>query len=222
MLLYLPAETLLYILSYLDLPDLTSLARAYPQLAQLVEDPILHRERLRVIAPSRISHSLFGQGPSGTPLRPSVADLVHRNILRGMGIERRWRSGLYFSSSHMVKQYEIALRLKWTLARDVLSHTLRNRSPATQDTFYHTRVLPHETSAAPVSARLVSTVRRLRWALQRDRLARLVRDRSEMVEKGGVVAWLQGKGLWRENERLRLAVCPGVKGMIKFYEGLAH
>ncbi|EIW64170.1 uncharacterized protein TRAVEDRAFT_61880 [Trametes versicolor FP-101664 SS1] len=224
MLLYLPPETLLDILSYLDLPDLTCLAQAYPELAQLAEDPLLHRKRLLVVAPSRVSHSLFGQSTAGVPLRPTVSDLVHRGILRGMGIERRWRAGLYFSSPHMVKQYECSLRLQWTHARDVLAHSLRARSPAARETFYHTRVLPRETSAAPVSARLVSTVRRLRWALQRDRLARFVKDRSEMVEKGGAVAWLESTGraaLWRENERVRLAVCPGIKGIVKFYEQLA-
>lgn len=124
----------------------------------------------------------------------------------------------------MVRQYECSLRLQWTHARDVLAHSLCARSPGARETFYHTRVLPRETSAAPVSARLVSTVRRLRWALQRDRLARFVKDRSEMVEKGGAVAWLESKGraaLWRENERVRLAVCPGIKGIVKFYEQLA-
>ncbi|KAI0652511.1 hypothetical protein C8Q79DRAFT_899009 [Trametes meyenii] len=225
MLLYLPSELLLYILSFLDLPDMTCLARAYPELAQLVEDPLLHRERLRIIAPSRVSHSLFGQSSSGVPLRPTVPDLVHRGIIRGMGVERRWRAGLYFYSSHMVSQYEVSLRLQWRHARDVLAHTLRTRSPGAQETFYHTRILPREASSSHVSPSLVSSVRRLRWALQRDRLARLVKDRAEMVKDGGVVAWLEGKGgtaVWRENERVRLALCPGIKGIVKFYEGLSR
>ncbi|KAI0828853.1 hypothetical protein BC628DRAFT_1171443 [Trametes gibbosa] len=228
MLLYLPPETLLHILSFLDLPDLTCLSRAYPELLSLAEDPLLHRERLRTITPSRVSHSLFALSPAGLPLRPTVADLVHRGIMRGMGIERRWRAGLYYSSPHMVKQYETSRRLQWTHARDVLLNTLRARSPGTQETFYRTRVLPREASAAPapaVSARLVSTVRRLRWALERDRLARFVRDRSAVVGQGGVVAWFErtGRGaLWREDERVRLAVCPGIKGIVKYYEGLTR
>ncbi|KAL7285075.1 hypothetical protein PYCCODRAFT_1436872 [Trametes coccinea BRFM310] len=225
MLLYLPPEILLYILSYLDLPDLVCLARAFPELTPLVEDPILHRERLRIITPSRVAHALFGRSPAGDSLRPTVPDLVHRGIIRGIGVERRWRSGLYFQSPLIVRQYEIALRLQWTHARDVVSHTLRTRSPAARETFYHTRILPREASAAPVSAPLVSTVRRLRWALQRDRLARLVKDRCELVKNGGVVAWLEGKGrsaLTRENERVRLALCPGIKEIVKFYEGLSR
>ncbi|KAI8990693.1 hypothetical protein BD414DRAFT_413930 [Trametes punicea] len=225
MLLYLPPEVLLYILSFLDLPDLACLARAYPELETLVEDPVLHRERLRVVAPSRVSHALFGRSPSGLQLRPTIPDLVHRGIMRGIGIERRWRTGSYFYSTHMVKQYEISLRLQWTHARDVVSHVLRARSPAARETFYHTRVLPRDASAAHVSPSLVSTVRRLRWALQRDRLARLVRDRCHIVKNGGVADWLEGKGraaLSRENERVRLALCPGIKNIVRFYEGLAR
>ena len=70
-------------------------------------------------------------------------------------------------------------------------------------------------------------MRRLRWALQRDRLAHFVKDRSEMVKdgNGGLMKWLEGNGrvvMWRENERLRLALCPGIKGIVRFYEGLAR
>ncbi|KAI0756342.1 hypothetical protein C8Q80DRAFT_1264410 [Daedaleopsis nitida] len=218
--------------SFLDLPDLASLAQAYPELVPLVNDPVLNHERLWIVTPSRVSHSLFGTSSEGLPLRPSVPDLVHRGIIRGMGIERRWRDGLYFYSSHMVKQYESSMRLQWTHARTVLSHALRTRSnPAAREAFYHTRVLPNESSTSPapahVSPRLVSAVRRLRWALQRDRLAHFVKDRSEMAKNGndGLMKWLEGDGrvvMWRENERVRLALCPGIKGIVQFYEGLAR
>ena len=119
MLLYLPPETLLYIcewgvecprhveligsymypVSFLDVPDLACLAEACPELQPLIEDPVLRRERLLVVAPSRVSHSLFGTSTAGLPLRPTLPDLIHRGIMRGMGIERRWRDGLYFSSA---------------------------------------------------------------------------------------------------------------------------
>ena len=85
--------------SYLDLPDLSSLTQAYPELAPLVADPILNHDRLWVVGPSRVSHSLFGTSTAGIPLRPTVPELVHRGIIRGMGIERRWRDGLYIYSS---------------------------------------------------------------------------------------------------------------------------
>ena len=82
--------------SYLDIPDLASLSRASPQLTVLTSDPILHRNRLRLIAPSRVAHSLFGTGPGGILLRPSVGELLQRGVMKGLGIERRWRTGSYF------------------------------------------------------------------------------------------------------------------------------
>ena len=42
---------------------------------------------------------------------------------------------------------------------------------------------------------------------------------------GGLMKWLEGNGravMWRENERVRLALCPGIKGIVKYYEGLAR
>ncbi|PIL31350.1 hypothetical protein GSI_06048 [Ganoderma sinense ZZ0214-1] len=225
MLLDLPPEILLHILSFLDIPDLSSLAKVFPQLSPLVEDPVLNHERLWVVAPSRVSHSLFGTDDAGLPMRPSVPELVHRNIIRGLGIERRWRDGMYFGSSTMVRQYECASRLQWTHARTVLAHSLRIRSsPAARDAFYHARVLPRDASSMHVAAPLVSTVRRLRWAIQRDRLAHFVKDRSEMAKAGGLIKWLESNGrsvMSRENERVRLAVCPGIRGIVKYYEGLA-
>lgn len=87
--------------SYLDLPDLDSLSVLSPILSKLSSDPVLHRNRLRIVAPSRIQHSLFAEGCHGTLLRPTVPDLVHMNIMRGLGIERRWRMGNYFLSAQV-------------------------------------------------------------------------------------------------------------------------
>jgi len=87
-----------FVVSYLDIPDLTSLSRASPQLAALTSDPILHRDRLRLTAPSRVAHSLFGMSSGGILLRPSVGELLQRGVMKGLGIERRWRTGGYFYS----------------------------------------------------------------------------------------------------------------------------
>ncbi|EMD32549.1 hypothetical protein CERSUDRAFT_118600 [Gelatoporia subvermispora B] len=218
----LPEETLLHILSYLDLPDLTSLAQALPGLCRLTEDPILHRSRILVVAPSRVSHSLFGTSPSGIPFRPTVPELVHRGILRGLGIERRWRAGTYFHSHVMVSQYETSLRLQRTHTGNVIESSLRRRMSSGLPTVL--RLLPNEANS--VSPSLISTMRRLKWSIQRDTLARVIKDRSELVRNGGgIIAWLEGRGravMRRENERVRLAVCPGVKGTIKFYENLGR
>lgn len=119
MLLDLPQETLLHIrayftlfsvkvltvrfqVSFLDLPDLAALARVNQYFAFLAEDPVLHRTRLRVIAPSRVDHSLFGKSPRGVLLRPTVPELVHRGVMRGYQFERRWRAGDYLYSSHVM------------------------------------------------------------------------------------------------------------------------
>jgi hypothetical protein len=90
-----------YLVSFLDLPDLAALSHVSPSLAKLCSDPVLHRFRLLVVAPSRLSHSLFGQSPQGLALRPTVSDLVNRGVLRGLGIVRRWRAGSYFYSPHV-------------------------------------------------------------------------------------------------------------------------
>ena len=117
------------------------------------------------------------------------------------------------------------MRLKWTHARAAISHTLCARSsPSARAAFYRARVLPPDASSSEVSPPLVSTVRRLRWALKRDRLAHFVKDRSDMVKNGGFTKWLEGNGrtiMWRENEQIRLALCPGIKRIVKYYEGLS-
>lgn len=118
MLLALPQETLLHIctsciihatipcrltclpVSFLDIPDLAALSRASKALALLTADPVLHRTRLRVVAPSRVRHSLFGRSPEGILLRPTIPELVHRGVMRGLQIERRLRTGAYLYSPH--------------------------------------------------------------------------------------------------------------------------
>lgn len=98
-----------YSVSYLDLPDLDNLSLISPVLFKLSSDPVLHRNRLRIVAPCRIEHSLFAQGCHGTLLRPTIADLVHWNIMRGLGIERRWRAGNYFLSAQVSSLVEARL-----------------------------------------------------------------------------------------------------------------
>ncbi|KZT73318.1 hypothetical protein DAEQUDRAFT_808419 [Daedalea quercina L-15889] len=211
--------------SYMDLPELANVARASSVLACYAEDPVLHHQRLHVVAPSRVSHSLFGHSSEGVPLRPTVSDLVHRGIMRGLGIERRWRAGMYFYSQLMVSQYEVSLRLQRTHAGNVVESTLRRRSSASLYRVYSARVLPDELPSAAISPSLIPAMRKLKWSIQRDRLAKLVKARSEMVRHGGVVAWLEDRGkavMRRENERVRLALCPGIGGIVRFYENLSH
>lgn len=92
---------MLYTVSYLDLPDLATVVQASPVLANLASDPVLHRNRLRVITPSRLQHSLYGADQHGLAFRPTIGDLVHRGVICGLGVERRWRMGLYFYSPNV-------------------------------------------------------------------------------------------------------------------------
>jgi len=127
--------------SYLDIPDLTSLSRASPQLAPLTSDPVLHRDRLRLTAPSRVAHSLFGTSPNGILLRPSVGELLQRNVMKGLGLERRWRTGGYFYSP----------RVRVGLPRSLEGRLTHNRwYPSTRALLDYT-VSMHRISSPPSS-----------------------------------------------------------------------
>ncbi|EGN93105.1 hypothetical protein SERLA73DRAFT_189944 [Serpula lacrymans var. lacrymans S7.3] len=232
-LLDMPPETLLHILSYLDIPDLACLSRTCSSLACLAVDPVLHSNRLRVVAPSRVSHLLFGRSPQGIPFRPTVGDLVQRYVLRGLNIERRWRMGSYLHSAHSVKQYEMGLHLQRRRASLIVSSQLRRRasvSHALKD--LHTlHVLPDiESSSLSVSRSLLPIMHQLKWCMDRDRLAKKVRDGAcgafgTGVSGGfvsGLGAWLElrGRGIVQDNERVRLILCPDVRKMVGFYESL--
>ena len=82
--------------SYLDLPDLWKLSSLNsPFLSSLTADPVLHFQRRWLVSPSRVNHGLFGKSKEGHLLRPSVVDLVRRGVMKGLGIERRRRMGMY-------------------------------------------------------------------------------------------------------------------------------
>ncbi|KDQ63227.1 hypothetical protein JAAARDRAFT_188825 [Jaapia argillacea MUCL 33604] len=230
-LLWLPQEILLHIFSYLDLPELHALAQISPFLTSLTADPVLHRQRILIVAPSRVGHSLFGQSPEGFALRPTVGDLVHRGVMRGLGIERRWRMGAYFYTTLSVKQYEASRRLQRRHTSDVLTIHLRRRSPTPENAMEILRkagILPDaESSSLFISRPLIPIMHKLKWSIQKDKLAKMVRDKSFgtiVGGSGGVGAWLEAKGrnVVKEGERVRLAVCPGVRKIVRFYEELAR
>ncbi|KAH7886075.1 hypothetical protein F5I97DRAFT_2025640 [Phlebopus sp. FC_14] len=233
MLLDLPQETLLHILSFLDLPDLASLAHVNNGLALLAADPVLHSTRLRVVAPSRVDHSLFGKSPGGILLRPTLPELVHRGVIRGLHIERRWRMGSYFCSPHSVKQYENGLRLQLRHTKMRLSAHLRNR-PSTPHALKSLHVFPDiESSTLSISRSLLPIMHRLKWCIQRDNMAKVIRQSCGALGKNtnnetshpfstSIGAWfeLKGQNIFADTERVRLALCPDVRKMIKFYESM--
>ncbi|KAJ8084496.1 hypothetical protein PM082_003266 [Marasmius tenuissimus] len=231
----LPAEVVLHIFTYLDLPDLAALSEVSPRLAALSSDPALHKNRLKIITPSRVEHSLFALGGQ---LRPTIPDLVHRGVVRGLGIERRWRDGTYFYSQRSVTLYEASIKLSRGHAGHVVSMVLRDRqqrylAPSSslpksgpQPTFIGstivTRTLPGvdaEFSSTWVSRRLLPVMHKLKWSFQRDRLAKVIRGR----DKVDLAKWIDGnlgRGIVKEGERVRLALCPSVRRKVGFYESL--
>ncbi|KAJ7897202.1 hypothetical protein B0H14DRAFT_2677318, partial [Mycena olivaceomarginata] len=222
MLLLLPPELVLYVFSFLDLPDLAILSKLSPILAQLASDPALHNNRLRVVSPARVQHSLFGVSPRGHVLRPSVGDLCQRGVMRGLAIERRWRAGSYLCSHRSVLQYETSLLLARQQTGHVLSVYLRRRSAAPNPLqhLHQAQVYPDvESSSLSISRSLLPIVRKLKWSLQRDKLAKMVRDGSGIL---GVGNWLEGRrNIVQEGERVRLAICPNIKKIVGLYEGMA-
>ncbi|KAF8514756.1 hypothetical protein JB92DRAFT_2917714 [Gautieria morchelliformis] len=217
--LTMPPEVLLYIFSFLDLPDLAQLSTISPRLRNLASDKALHRLRVLVVAPSRIRHFLFAQGGS---LRPTVGDLVQRGVMRGLGMERRWRHGLYFSSPQSVKQYWTSQRLDRAYVCHSISSLLGSRPTDPLKVQSTARVvLPDVESCSPrISHTLLPVVHQLKWSLQRDRLAKIHRDKQLNNSPTG---WFEGnaRSFYVEGERVRLALCPGVRRLKSFYESLS-
>ena len=53
-------------------------------------------------------------------------------------------------------------------------------------------------------------------------MAKAMRDKE--YKPGNLMTWLEGRGrgLMKEGERVRLAVCPGVRKLVGFYEGIGR
>jgi len=223
-----PPEILLHILSFLDLPDLVVLAQVVPALMHLTTDPVLHTYRLRIVSPSRVNHKLFGLSPQGHALRPTLVDLVHRGVIKGLGIERRWRMGGYFYSSNSVIQYENMRLLFRRQASHILAVQLQKRTTNgtasnSLQILCSTHVFPDvESSSLNVARSLLPVMRKLKWSLQRDRLAKVFKVSGVSI---GIGPWLdrgdsERRKVVQEGEKLRLAVCPNIRTKVGFFERL--
>jgi len=154
--------------------------------------------------------------------------------MRGPGIERKWRMGIYFYSTNSVKQYETGLHLQRRYTSLIVSSHLRRRSPGSNalKTLCQSHVLPDvESSSLSISRSLLPIMHQLKWSIQRDKLAKVVRDgvcvggTSADNESGvGLAAWIEakGKGIVQDGERVRLALCPGIRKIVGFYENLGR
>ncbi|KDQ15685.1 hypothetical protein BOTBODRAFT_31568 [Botryobasidium botryosum FD-172 SS1] len=163
----LPSEILLHIMGYLDLPDQQALSRLSLHLSRLSSDPALHRVRIRVVAPSRVDHSLSCSN------RPAFDELVKRGFVRGLGIERRLRTGGYVYSPQSVYQYRMSEALRMRKLRSTVAGILHARPVNPLHTLHSSRVLPDVESSSPfVSRSLLPVMHKLKWSLRRDELAR--------------------------------------------------
>lgn len=77
---------------------------------------------------------------------------------------------------------------------------------------------PKSTIRASIAPRLLPAMRSLKWSIRRDTLARTMRSRGS--ERCGDV-FLRWHGLWKEDERVRLAICPGVGKIVHYFESLS-
>ncbi|KAB5592067.1 hypothetical protein CTheo_4519 [Ceratobasidium theobromae] len=204
-----PPEIWLQISWHLDLPDIDSLAVSCRVLRALTRDPALQRVRLLVFTPERVNRSLFSVN------RPSVLDLVHLNIMRGLGIERRWRTGQYLYSTLSVRQFNASVNLQQTRIRNKLAGLLRTPRSSARATLYPHIIPDVEASSHRVARSLIPAVHALNVSLRRQSLARAIRDGARRN-----ISWFEGKGreLGVSGEQERLAVCPSVRKSVKAWE----
>lgn len=114
-----------------------------------------------------------------------------------------------------MKQFETSQRLQRKQVRDLLVAHFRSRPAVVQ--LLDMRVMPVvEGGSFQVARSLLPVMRKLKFAIRRDALARQVRSH------GGVKTWLEACGRGLETERVRLAVCPGVRKVVRFWETLAN
>jgi len=142
--------------------------------------------------------------------------------MRGLGIERRWRHGTYFYSPQSVKQFWMCQRLERAHVSHCISALLESRPSDPSKVVYTARVvLPDcDSCSRGISHTLLPIVRKLKWSFQRDRLAKVHRENrtNSLGQKG----WFEGNArLYQEGERVRLAICPGVRSLKSFYEALS-
>jgi len=66
----------------------------------------------------------------------------------------------------------------------------------------------------------------LKWSFQRDALSRTVKVGFHGITDGIIDfgVWLErkGQGIVKDDERVRLAICPDIRKIVAFYEGLGR
>lgn len=88
-------------------------------------------------------------------------------------------------------------------------------------------VLPDVESAShTISRSLIPAIHKLKWSLQRDKLAKMVRLKFCASGRDGANFgdWRERKahGIVEDGERVRLAICPDIRRIVRLYEGLTE
>ncbi|KAG9085956.1 hypothetical protein FRC06_003343, partial [Ceratobasidium sp. 370] len=173
-----PPEIWLQISWHLDLPDLDSLAASSQLLTSLTKDPALHRVRILVFTPERISRSLF-------------------SVLNG-GFEL----ATYDSTpAKAIRQFNASVTLQQTRIRAKLSTLLRTPRTLARATLYP-RIIPDiEASSHHVARALLPAVHSLNSHIRRHALVRAINSTTRDL------SWFEGKGreLGVAGESARLA-----------------
>lgn len=124
-------------------------------------------------------------------------------------------------------------RLQWGVGSP--DHSLEKSDPLHDHdnplrSLHNMRILPDiEAVSLRISRSLLPIVLKLKRSLRRDELKRLllanhyVLGSATGTEKSKA-HWLvdgKGRGIWHEDERIRLYVCPGVRSAINYFEKLS-
>ena len=116
--------------------------------------------------------------------------------------------------THLIKHVIPARALKQVEAE---AETQSSSSPGTAGPDPSTLQRPKDPESR-CSPRLLPTIRSLKWSQRRDAFARMVRSNraGSSIDRG----WFEGPGhgIWEESERVRLAICPGVRPILRFWE----
>ncbi|ORY24016.1 hypothetical protein BCR39DRAFT_339804 [Naematelia encephala] len=215
-LLALEPELLTRILLYLSPDDLCTLSRVVPDFIGIEDDEYLRMMWFSRTLPARVGFALF------SPLRgrPDPKELVRRGTLRGIAIISGVRSMGYWSSESAVRLSRIHQTLHLQHVKRTLDSALApSHRPAAAE-LYRARILPlPSTSTAP---RISAGAHVLAKAQEKDEVRRAllrglvgVRTIGQAIERWGLSAF------GGESERVRWAVCPGIKEKRIFWETLA-
>ncbi|BEI80082.1 hypothetical protein CcaverHIS002_0106110 [Cutaneotrichosporon cavernicola] len=205
--LALPPELLTHILLYLAPDDLGILSRVVGPLEGVERDSYLWAVWVHSTAPSRVGHALF------SPIRPDALELVRRGTLRGMAIINGVRAGTYWGSPAAVRLSAIHDTLTRRSLRRHLSHALCMRP--SRPALVRAGILPGVPRGA--SSNISARAYNLERARARDAARQALRA-------GGLKSFVEkvGLGIWKDSQRVLLALCPSIRERQRFFEGLAR